>query len=130
MSALSAQIPVTNPEQEVLNQVVFQTYYRQLGIVSIHFGVADVYAAAQALSATPRGGTVTWVVQDRVFQWDGVRITPQFDTSPVMSMWLFGGKNREKNTVLTRKGFWTLYFPNVLGVAGLIQTFRVAPMKA
>jgi len=107
-------VALQNAEEDILNQVVFQAYYRQLGMVSLHFGVDALYSAAEYLANGSRGGTLSWVLPGRLAQWDEVIVAPGFSDSPTISLWLVGSLYRQRNTVLVRKGWWTLYLPSVV----------------
>jgi hypothetical protein len=91
----------------ILDGLVFQAYYRVLSFVSIHAPVSEVYEAARHLAETKRGGEVYWVVEGRVARWDGLDVSPPYGVT--MNVWLFGAKLRGKNTVLARRGWWSLY---------------------
>jgi len=107
-----SEVQVQDALEDILSRVTFQVYYRQLGAVSVHFGSQAVYEAARYLSTTRMGGSVDWVVEGWVGEWDDLTVVPNFpDTSPRISLWLFGSFPRQRNTVLVRKGWWTLYLP-------------------
>jgi hypothetical protein len=113
---LSTVTPQT-AQESILNSALFQVYYRQLGIVSLNFGINDIFTAATYLAANGRGGTVSWVALNRVAQWQGVIVAPGYSDSPTIDLWLVGGQTFNKNTVLIRKGFWYLYLPNIISAA-------------
>lgn len=94
----------------ILDTLVVQCYYRVLSFVSYHYGVDDSYKAAKHLSNIKRGGKVYWVLKDRVARWDDLEVFP----GTKMSVWIFGSKHRQKNTVLARVGWWKLYIIDVL----------------
>jgi hypothetical protein len=111
---MSASITYQNAEQEILSEALFQVYYRQMGTVALHFGVSTIYEAAQYLATTPRGGTLSWLLNGRLAQWNDVIVAPGYSDSPTISLWLGGSASRQKNTVLVRKGWWTFYLPSVV----------------
>jgi len=107
-AALTIAGPYQDADQALLDSVIFQCWYRQLGIVSINIGTGRVYPAARYLAANGRGGSLSWVSTGRVMQWNDVVVAPGLPDSPVVSMWLYGSAALQHNTVLTRKGFWSL----------------------
>lgn len=123
MPSLTVAGPYPNPAAGVLDGVLFQVYYRQMGIVAVNFGNDEVLAAAQWLSQNGRGGTVSRVGKGRLLQWNGVVVAPGVAGSPLMDIWLVGGKYAQRNTVLVRKGFWSFYlFPTVTAARLRITT--------
>jgi hypothetical protein len=95
--------------QALLDNVLFQVSYRQLGMVALHRGIDTVVAAAQWLAANGRGGTVSWQIPGRLALWSGIAVTPGVPGSPVIDVWMFGAALTQWNTVLVRRGFWQLY---------------------
>ena len=125
MSAVNTGGPYQTPAEAVVDNVLFQVFYRQLGVVSVNFGTGDVYQAAQYLAAHGRGGSVSWVETGRLAQWDGLYVTPGVSGSPAIDVWMFGSKGLQHNTVLLRKGFWSFdLFPRVTA-ARLALTTRI-----
>jgi len=109
-------------EEEILDKVLFQVYYRQLGMVALHFGTEKIYQAAVNLSNGPRRGKVSWVNEGRIFQWDDILVSPGLPDTPKISAWFVGSAIRQKNTACIRKGWWTLYLPE--SVSRVFTTFR------
>ncbi|MEM2273628.1 MAG: hypothetical protein QXX56_05385 [Candidatus Bathyarchaeia archaeon] len=89
----------------ILDALIVQCYYRVLSFISYHYGISASYKAAKYLAETKRGGKVFWVLKDRLARWDDVEVFP----GTKMSIWMFGSKINQKNTVLARVGWWTLY---------------------
>jgi hypothetical protein len=109
MPSLTVPGPYTDPAQAVLDQVLLQTFYRQLSTVAIHFGISTTYAAAEWLSQNGRGGSISWAIPGRVFIWSNLIVTPGVPDSPTIDVWVFGAALTNWNSVLVRRGFWTLY---------------------
>ena len=133
--ASSSNQQFTDPWQELIDQLVFQVYYRLLGMAPVLTDYQTTLGAVEWVASNIRGGTVSEVVKGRVAQWDGLEVTPGISGSPTMSLWvsglyegkvapLGGSKAAQKRTLLVRKGWWTLYLPNRLGIASRVQTFR------
>ena len=89
-----------------LDNIVFQAWYRVLSFVSIHAPVSEVYEAAKYIQKK-RGGNIYWVIKERVARWEDLDVNPPHGVK--MTVWLYGGKVRQKNTVLCRAGWYTLY---------------------
>jgi len=129
MPSLTVPGPYPDAVTGVVDGVLFQVFYRQMGIVAVNFGTGDVYAAAEWLSQNGRGGTVSWLSAGRVVQWNGMAVAPGIDGSPTMDIWLVGGAVTQRNTVLIRKGFWSFYlFPRVTAARLVITTRIVAAL--
>lgn len=120
----------SDPWQELVDQLVFQVYYRLLGMAPVLTGYQTTLGAVEWVASNIRGGTVSEVVKGRLAQWDGLDVTPGVQGSPTMSLWVAGileragQKAAQHRTLLVRKGWWTLYLPNRLGLATKVQTFR------
>lgn len=91
---------------EMLDNLVFQAWYRVLSFVSIHAPIAEVYQAAQYIALNHRGGDVFWVVNGFVARWENLDVNPPHGVK--MTIWMWGNSNG-KNTVLSRVGWWGLY---------------------
>jgi putative lipase involved disintegration of autophagic bodies len=92
--------------QEIVDSVIWQVYYRTVGAVGIHIGVKDSYPAAQWLAANGRGGTVSWLVPGRLFVWLGINVTPGEPNSPQMGALFAGSGLANLDTGIIRVGFW------------------------
>lgn len=90
-----------------LDNIVFQAWYRVLSFVSLHAPITETYKAAKYIARTKRGGSVYWVLKDRVARWDDLDVNPPHKLT--MTVWLFGSPIRGKNSVVARRGFWALY---------------------
>jgi hypothetical protein len=90
---------------DVIKKIVFQTAYRQLGIVSLY---CPIDVAAQAIDILSSGGMGKWrwLIENRVLVWEEVPV----DSALFIHLYVFGGKLRRKNTVFVRQGFWRMYF--------------------
>jgi hypothetical protein len=123
---LSSNQLYENAWQEIVDSLIKQVYYRLLGAVPVLTDFDTTYAACQYLSAKERGGIVSIVVPGRLAQWDGLEIAPGLEGTPTMGMWIIGifSRTQQKRTLLLRKGWWTLYLPNYVGAATLIQTIK------
>lgn len=91
----------------VISRLLWQVYYRVLGLVSYHADINESFKAATYLSqnnylGNTFGGNVYWVVEGSVFRWDDVELAPEIK----MNVWFFG---RQRNTVMARRGWWALY---------------------
>jgi hypothetical protein len=125
MPSLTVSTPYPDAAAGVVDGVLFQTWYRQLGMVSINIGTLRAYAAAQWLAANGRGGTVSWVLPGRIFQWNVLVVAPGIPGSETMDVWFYGSKALQQNTVLTRKGFWSLNLFPALTAYRLSITTRI-----
>ena len=92
----------------VIERLLWQCYYRIFSFISYHAPVDESYQAAESLTET-KGGEVYWVIPDRIFRWDNVQISPGIK----ITVWFFGSALRRKNTVMVRRGFWSLYLIDV-----------------
>jgi hypothetical protein len=88
----------------IVERIVFQVFYRQLGIVAIPAGIDTVVKAIDLLCKEGKGSW-RWLVQDRIIVWENVPI----DKAMKVHCYVYGGKTRQKNTVFTRVGFWRCY---------------------
>lgn len=88
----------------VVSRLLWQCYYRVLGLISFHGSISEAYEAAKWLSESllGPGGNVYWIVENRVFRWDNVEISPDI----FMNVWFFG---TPRNTMMLRRGWWALY---------------------
>lgn len=107
--SLTVPGPYPDPTAAVIDQILLQTWYRQLGMVAVHYGIAKAHAAAEWLAANGRGGSVRWLVPGRVALWSGIQVTPGVAGSPLMNVYLLGAALTQWNTVVVRQGFWELY---------------------
>jgi len=96
-----------NPEDwaPIVERVVFQVFYRSLGIVSLPVGM-DVVSKAIDILSKKGIGTWKWLTTDRVLVWEGIPV----NSALKVHCYVFGAKYRGKNTVLVRQGFWRMYF--------------------
>ena len=119
MPAITVSAPYEDPVSAVVDQVLLQVYYRQLSTVAVHFGISRTFAAARWLAAHGRGGSVEWKVPGRLFLWSGLQVAVGVPGSPTVDVWGFGAALTNFNTVLIRRGFWTLYLAPGTKVPGL-----------
>lgn len=95
----------------VIEKLLWQCYYRVLSFISFPAPIDESYEAVQYLSELERpllhdyGGEVHWVSEPRVFRWDDLELTPEIK----MGVWFMGSALRRKNSVMIRRGWWTLY---------------------
>ncbi|MEM0011098.1 MAG: hypothetical protein QXT84_05345 [Candidatus Bathyarchaeia archaeon] len=122
-------VSYSNPYQEIINRLVYQVYYRLLGMAPVLTDYGTTVSSAEWVAANIRGGTVSEVVRGRIAQWDGLAIAPDAPSSPLMSLWIIGLAERttQKRSLLVRKGFWTLYLPDTFKLPTTLQTFSVRP---
>jgi hypothetical protein len=122
-------VSYSNAWEEIVNRLLYQVYYRLLGMAPVLNSYRTTLAAAEWLAANIRGGKVSQVIVGRVAQWDDIAVTPGVPGSPTMSIWIIGLDERaqQSRTLLLRKGFWTLYLPNIFNVGTTVQTFRALP---
>lgn len=109
MPSLTVPGPYPDAATALLDNALFQTAYRQLGMVALHRGINEMVTAAEWLAANGRGGTVAWKVPGRVALWSGLTVTPGVSGPFVIGIWLFGAALTQWNTVAVRQGFWSLY---------------------
>lgn len=88
----------------IIDQLIWQVYYRILSFISYHGPIDEAYEATKILTGK-RGGEVYWVVPDRVFRWDSVTVSPGIK----INIWFMGSALRRKNTCMARVGWWTLW---------------------
>jgi hypothetical protein len=130
------QYPVkyTDAWQYIVDRALWQVYYRLLGAVPVLTDFNTVVEACEWLAANVRGGTVSLLraAPHRIAQWDGLTISPDLPDSTTFSIWIIGlfENAPQKRTLLLRKGFWTLYLPNYVGVASIMQSLRAPPAQA
>jgi hypothetical protein len=86
----------------VIKKLLWQAYYRILGLISFHGPIEESFEATKAMSEREYGGDVYWVLEGRVFRWDDVEISPGI----TMKIWFIGTRG---NTVMLRRGWWSLY---------------------
>ncbi|MCJ7816750.1 MAG: hypothetical protein MUP55_02730 [Candidatus Aenigmarchaeota archaeon] len=113
---------MTEPEfAPIVDSLILQVYYRTLGTVSIHTGISNIYKACEYLAATKRKGTLYWVVEHRIANWENLEVSPGI----TMTIRIFGSELRGKNTVLLRKGFFTSYIVDLpdLGIKRFALVF-------
>jgi hypothetical protein len=96
-----------NPEdwKPIIDRAMFQVAYRQLGMVALYTGI-DVAAAAIDLLAKEGKGSWKWLLTGRALVWEDVPV----DHAMKIHVYAFGGKERRKNTVFVRQGWWRMYF--------------------
>lgn len=103
-------MPEPTPEQiaawkPLVNRVVFQAFYRSLGQVSLPCSIAIASECVKELSEENRGNW-RWLLEDRVLVWHDIPI----DNAIKIHCYVWGSKTRQKNTVITRTGFWRMWF--------------------
>ena len=122
------QVKYTDAWQYIVDRALWQVYYRLLGVVPVLAGFDTVVKACEWLAANERGGTVSLVkaAPNRIAQWDDIAIAPDLPDSQTFSIWIIGlfENAPQKRSLLLRKGFWTLYLPNYVGVASVAQSIR------
>lgn len=95
--------------QPPMNSVVMATWYRTLGINSIHTGVEQVKEFIKAPD-NPYGGELKEVHNGfliQVHQWRNVSVSKPGAQNPItFNAWIYG---RGVNTVFTRVRFWDLH---------------------
>jgi len=89
----------------IIERIVFQVFYRQLGMVAIHCPI-DVAAKAIDILTKEKGyGNWKWLLEGRVLVWFDIPI----DSAMKIHAYVFGSKLRRQNTVFVRQGFWRMY---------------------
>jgi len=88
----------------IIERIVWQVFYRQLGIVAIH---CDIKVAAKAIDILCQKGygNWKWLLEGRALVWQNIPI----NHAARVHAYVFGGKIRGANTVLVRQGFWRMY---------------------
>ena len=89
----------------MVERVIFQWFYRQLGMVNLPMGIEVISEAIDILVNEKGYGSWRWLVEGRVLVWEDVPI----DGVGRVNAYVFGGKNRQKNSVFARQGFWKMY---------------------
>ena len=91
---------------KVIEKIVFQVAYRQLGIVALYVPI-DVTAKAIDILCREKGmGSWKWLLTGRSLVWEDVPVNEAL----YIHIYVFGSKHRRKNTVFVRQGFWRMYF--------------------
>jgi hypothetical protein len=88
----------------IVDRVVWQIAYRQLGIVALYSGI-DTTAKAIDLLCKEGKGRWKWLLTGRCLVWEDVPV----DGAMKIHIYVFGSKQREKNSVFVRQGFWRCY---------------------
>jgi hypothetical protein len=89
----------------IVERIVFQVFYRQLGMVAIHCPI-DVAAKAIDYLAREKGyGKWKWLLEGRALVWFDIPV----DSALKIHAYVFGSKLRRQNTVFVRQGFWRMY---------------------
>ena len=109
MPSLTVSTPYPDAVTATVDQLIQQVWYRQLGIVAVHYGIGDAYNAILWLSENGRHGSVKWVIPGRTIMWENVQVAPDLSGSPTIDIWLFGAALTQWNTVMVLKGFWAFY---------------------
>ncbi|RLG77365.1 MAG: hypothetical protein DRO12_02495 [Thermoprotei archaeon] len=89
----------------IVKSVLFQVFYRQLGIVALPQGISVISKAIDWLCKEEGMGKWRWLLDDRVLVWEDVPIGKAMK----IDLYAFGGKMRNMNTVFVRIGFWKMY---------------------
>jgi len=90
----------------IIERVLFQVFYRNLGMVSLHVPIAVASQSIDYLCKEKDYGDWKWLLTNRVLVWENVPINHVMK----IHVYVFGSKLREKNTVLVRQGFWRMWF--------------------
>jgi hypothetical protein len=91
---------------QIVERIMFQVFYRQLGMVAIHCPIDVAAKAIDILSREKGYGQWKWLLEGRALVWFDVPI----DGVMKIHAYVFGSKLRRQNTVLVRQGFWRMYF--------------------
>lgn len=89
----------------IIERVLFQVCYRQLGMVALYCPIDVSIKAIDKLCKEKGMGSWKWLLQDRVIVWENVPV----DSAMKIHLYVFGGAWRKKNTVFVRQGFWRMY---------------------
>lgn len=89
----------------IFRRILHQVFYRQLGIVVIPCPFSVAWRSIDVLSREGLGRW-KWLLTNRALVWEEIPI----DHAAKIHVYVFGGKKRDKNTVLIRQGFWRMYF--------------------
>jgi hypothetical protein len=90
----------------IVERIIFQVFYRQLGIVAIPMGIDVISKSIDILCREKGYGTWEWLNKDRVLLWKDIPI----NHAAKSHAYVFGGKIRQRNTVFVRQGFYRMYF--------------------
>jgi hypothetical protein len=94
---------------KIIERVLFQVFYRNLGMVSLHVPMKVAVQSINYLVKTKGYGNWKWLLTNRVLVWENVPINNVMK----IHVYVFGSSLRQKNTVLVRQGFWRLWFIEV-----------------
>jgi|GEM_PF-5558216 len=90
----------------IIERILFQVFYRNLGMVSLHVPIKVAVQSIDYLVRTKGYGDWKWLLTNRALVWENVPI----DSVMKIHIYVFGSKLRQQNTVLVRQGFWRLWF--------------------
>jgi hypothetical protein len=89
----------------LIERIVFQVAYRQLGMVALHVPIDVAVQAIDKLCKEKGMGSWKWLLKGRALVWEDVPI----DGALYIHMYVFGSRLRRQNTVFVRQGFWRMY---------------------
>lgn len=89
----------------VIERIIFQAAYRQLGAVALYCPIDVAVASIDLLAKTKGMGSWRWLLENRALVWDDVPV----DKALKVHLYVFGGKERRRNVVFIRQGFWRMY---------------------
>lgn len=99
----------------LIERMIITTFYRVMSFTSLHAPIGEIFIACKYMSEkTGFSGKVYWLIQDRIFNWDGVVVNRNPDYPVTMNMRIFGSPIRNKNTVFARVGWWKLYIADAV----------------
>lgn len=89
----------------IIERIIFQVAYRQLGIVALYCPIDVAAGAIDILTKTKNMGRWRCLLEGRALVWEDVPINGAMK----VHLYVFGGTTRRKNTVFVRQGFWEMY---------------------
>ncbi len=96
-----------NPEDwaPIVERIVFQVFYRQLGMVALRSGISVISQTIDMLCKEKGYGSWKWLLEGRLLLWEDIPI----NNAAKVHTYVFGGKTRDKNTTFIRQGWWRMY---------------------
>jgi len=89
----------------IFERIIFQIAYRQLGIVALHCPIKVSAETIDYLCKNKGMGEWKWLLSNRILIWSSVPVNHAMK----VHIYIFGGKERQQNTVFVRQGFWRLW---------------------
>jgi len=102
--------PAVAKWRKLVENAVLTSYYRILSFVSLQCPIGEAYETCVWLSEnTPYGGTVYYLIPERLFIWEEVVVNQNPENPITMVLRVFGSPIRKRNTVFVRAGWYFMY---------------------